>query len=184
MKTNLLQLEANDKRILPIIAGTSIALPLVVLALMLLPESWRAQTGIEPHVLPLFHAVINGTTAVLLLAGLRYAKAKKIGLHRLCMLLALGLSVVFLASYVVSKLSHEPVPYGGTGVLRGVYFFILISHIALTLPLVPLALLSVYRAFTAEYEKHKRLVRFTFPIWMYVAVTGVLVYLFMAPYYA
>jgi len=184
MKSNILQLEANDKRILPLIAGASVALPLVVLALMLLPQDWRVQTGIEAHVLPLFHAVINGTTAMLLLLGLRYAKAKKIGLHRLCMLLSLGLSVVFLASYVIHKLSHEPVPYGGSGGLRMAYFFILISHIALTLPLVPLALLSVYRAFTAEYEKHKKLVRWTFPIWLYVAITGVLVYLFMAPYYA
>ncbi|MBI1316316.1 DUF420 domain-containing protein [bacterium] len=183
MKTSLFALEPNDRKVFPLIAALSLAVPLLVLALMLMPESWRLNTGIEPHILPLFHAVINGTTALLLLLGLYYVRQHKIGLHRLCMLLALFLSVVFLLSYVVSKLSHAPVPYGGTGLMRSAYYVVLVSHIILTLPLLPLALTSVYRAFTGQIAQHKKLVRWTFPIWLYVAITGVLVYVFMAPYY-
>jgi putative membrane protein len=178
-----IQLSKNDKRFIPIIFSLSVIIPLAVLALMLMPENWRIETGIENHIFPLFHAVINGTTAVLLVLGLVFVKNKKIALHRASMVTALLLSSVFLVSYVISKLSHAPIPFGGEGFIRPIYFFVLISHILLSVAVLPLALLSVYRAFTQEYEKHKKLVRFTFPIWLYVAVTGVLVYLFMAPYY-
>jgi putative membrane protein len=173
----------RDKIWIPTIVGLSIAIPLAVLALMLMPSSWRIETGIEPQVLPLFHAVLNGTTAVLLVMGVIFIKNKQVNLHRASMVTALLLSAVFLISYVISKLSHDPVPFGGLGWLRNVYFFILISHILLSVPVLPLALMSVYRAFNNELDKHRKLVRWTFPIWLYVAVTGVLVYLFMAPYY-
>ena len=84
---------------------------------------------------------------------------------------------------MVSKLTNAPVPFGGEGFIRPVYFFILISHISLSIPVLPLALLSIYRGMTGEITKHKRLVKWTFPIWMYVAITGVLVYVLMRPYY-
>jgi putative membrane protein len=96
---------------------------------------------------------------------------------------AFGLSALFLVSYVLARLSNPYVPFGGEGWIRPVYFFILITHIALSVPVLPLAMLSIYRALTHQVQAHKRLVKWTFPIWMYVAVTGVLVYLFMAPYY-
>ena len=99
------------------------------------------------------------------------------------MITAFFLSAVFLVSYVISKISNEPVPYGGEGVLRTVYFFILISHILLSAIIVPLVLFSMYRGLTGEVEKHRRVAKYTFPIWLYVAFTGVLVYIFMAPYY-
>jgi putative membrane protein len=178
-----IQLTKNDKRFIPVILSLSIIIPLAVLALMLMPEDWRIETGIEKHILPLFHAVINGTTAILLVLGLVFIKKKNIALHRASMVTALILSSVFLVSYVISKLSHAPVAFGGEGVVRPIYFFVLISHIILSVAVLPLALLSVYRAFTQEFAKHKKLVRFTFPIWLYVAITGVMVYLFMAPYY-
>jgi putative membrane protein len=88
-----------------------------------------------------------------------------------------------LVSYVISKLNADPIPYGGDGVVRGLYFFILISHILLSVPVLPLAMFAIYRGWTGEITKHKKIVRYTFPIWLYVAITGVLVYIFMAPYY-
>ena len=94
-----------------------------------------------------------------------------------------GDTSIFLVSYVISKMTNEPILFGGEGMIRHVYFFILISHILLSIPVLPLALFSIYRAMTGEIEKHKAIVRWTFPIWMYVAITGVLVYLLMSPYY-
>jgi putative membrane protein len=99
------------------------------------------------------------------------------------MITAFGLSALFLVSYVISKISNEPVPYGGEGALRYIYFFILITHIALSAIIIPLVLFTMYRGLTGEYTKHKKIARWTFPIWLYVAITGVLVYLFMLPYY-
>ena len=100
------------------------------------------------------------------------------------MLAAFVLSAVFLVSYVISKLSNPPVPFGGEGMMRYAYFFVLITHILLSIPVLPLALLAIYRGMTGEFDKHMKIVKWTFPIWMYVTVTGVLVYLFMIPYYA
>ena len=99
------------------------------------------------------------------------------------MLSAFILSSVFLVSYVISKITNEPVPFGGEGIIRYVYFFILISHIFLSVFVLPLALFSIYRGMTGEIQKHKSIVKWTFPIWMYVSITGVLVYVFMSPYY-
>jgi len=99
------------------------------------------------------------------------------------MITAFGLSALFLVSYVISKISNDPVPFGGEGFLKYLYFFILITHIALSGIIIPLVLFTMYRGLTGEYDKHKKIARWTFPIWMYVAITGVLVYLFMLPYY-
>ena len=99
------------------------------------------------------------------------------------MISAFGLSAVFLVSYVLSKISNEPVPYGGEGIMRYAYFFILISHIILSGIIVPLVLFTMYRGLSKQYEKHRKIARWTYPIWLYVAVTGVLVFLFMMPYY-
>ena len=99
------------------------------------------------------------------------------------MLSAFVLSSVFLLSYVTSKLTNAPVPFGGEGLIRYVYFFILISHIILSIAVLPLALFSIYRGITGEIEKHKSIVKYTFPVWMYVAITGVMVYILMSPYY-
>ena len=84
---------------------------------------------------------------------------------------------------MISKITNESVPFGGEGMIRGIYFFILICHILLSIPVLPLALFSIYRAMTGEIEKHKAIVKWTFPIWLYVAITGVLVYLLMSPYH-
>lgn len=175
----------KDKIYIPIIIALSVIIPLAVAGLMFLPDDMRVSFGgADLRSLPFFHAVLNGSTAILLFVGFVWIKNKKIALHRIAMISAFVLSAVFLVSYVISKLSNPPVPYGGEGWLRPAYFFILISHIILSIPVLPLALLAIYRGITGEYQKHLKIVKWTFPVWMYVAITGVMVYLFMLPYYA
>jgi putative membrane protein len=174
----------NEKKMLSIIAILSIVVPVAVAILMVLPENARIQT--DNHLiqgLPFFHAVINGSTFILLLLGGVFIKKNMVQQHRLVMASAFILSAVFLVSYVISKLSNDPVPYGGEGAMRSLYFFILITHIALSVPVLPLAMLAIYRAYVNQIEKHKAVVKWTYPIWLYVSSTGVLVYLFMYPYY-
>lgn len=174
----------NDKVIIPLIVALSIIIPIAVAALMFLPDELRVSFGsINVKSLPFFHAVLNGSTAVLLFVGFVLIKKKNITLHRISMVSAFLLSAVFLVSYVISKLSNSPVPYGGEGWLRPTYFFILISHIILSVPIIPLALLAIYRGMTGEFKKHLNIVKWAYPIWMYVAITGVMVYIFMIPYY-
>jgi putative membrane protein len=190
-----------DKFFIPLIVVLSIVVPVVVAVLMFLPDSMRLEFGgADLRSLPFFHAIINGCTAILLLVGFVFIKNKKIAWHRISMISAFILSSVFLVSYVISKLalSIPSVKFGDAdgnkilsdlelmqvGNMRYVYIFILASHILLSISVLPLALLSIYRGITGEYEKHKKLVKWTFPIWIYVAITGVLVYIFMMPYYA
>lgn len=175
-------LSKSDKTIIPIIIGLSIVVPIVVIVLMNLPTRYDI-LGLEVGSFPFFHALINGMTAILLLLGFLFIKSGKKIAHRNVMITAFGLSALFLVSYVISKISNEPVPYGGEGSIRYVYFFILITHIVLSGIIIPLVLFTMYRGLTGEYQKHKKIARWTFPIWMYVAITGVLVYLFMLPYY-
>tara|TARA_B100000953_G_C17835668_1_gene363319 strand:- start:81 stop:620 length:540 start_codon:yes stop_codon:yes gene_type:complete len=179
LKTSL---NTSDKIAVPVIIGLSIAVPAIVVVLMLLPERYNI-FGADSMTFPLFHGVLNFLTAILLVVGYFFMKADKFLAHRNTMIAAFGLSVVFLVSYVLSKISNEPVPYGGEGVLRYVYFFILVSHIILSGIIVPLVLFTMYRGLSGEYDKHSKIARWTFPIWLYVAVTGVLVFLFMMPYY-
>ncbi len=174
---------SRDKVYIPLIITLSIAVPLAVAALLLFPGFFSVDFGIDRGTLPAFHAVLNGSTAVLLLIGLGCIKARNISAHRLAMLLAFGLSAVFLVSYVISKLNADPIPYGGEGWMRNLYFFVLISHILLSIPVLPLTMLAIYRGLMQEYSRHRKIVRWAYPIWLYVAITGVLVYLFMQPYY-
>lgn len=174
---------AADRIVIPIIVVLSIAVPLVVAVLLLFPHQFSLELGIHRGTLPAFHALLNGTTALLLLLGLVLIRQRKISGHRAAMLTAFGLSAIFLISYVLSKLNAEPIPFGGEGFWRGLYFFVLISHILLSIPVLPLAMLAIYRGWSNDLARHRKVVRWTFPIWLYVAVTGVLVYAFMAPYY-
>ena len=175
-------LKESDKVAVPLIIGLSIAVPIIVLILMLLPERYNI-FGTDAITFPLFHGMLNFLTAVLLIFGFFFMKAEKYVQHRNTMIAAFGLSAIFLVSYVLSKISNEPVPYGGEGVLRYVYFFILITHIVLSGIIVPSVLFTMYRGLSGQYDKHSRVARWTFPIWLYVAITGVLVFLFMMPYY-
>lgn len=172
----------TDKIAVPIIIALSILIPIVVIILMYLPERYNV-FGTQSGTFPFFHAILNGSTALLLTVGYFLMNIKEYKWHRNVMIMAFVLSSVFLVSYVISKISNEPVPYGGEGILRYIYFFILITHIVLSAIIVPLVLFTMYRGLTGQYDKHAKIARWTFPIWLYVAVTGVLVYVFMWPYY-
>ena len=174
----------NDRYVIPVIVSLSIIVPIAVASLFLLPEDWKLQFGnANFRSLPFFHAVLNGCTAVLLAVAFGMIKTKNVNFHRLANMLAFSLSAVFLISYVVSHISNPDAHFAGEGWVRYLYFFILITHITLSIPVLPLAMLSIYRALNNQISAHKKLVKWTFPIWMYVAITGVLVYIFMAPYY-
>ena len=177
-------MKKQDSVFVPLIIALSVIIPIVVALLMLFPDVFHIESeSIDFSSLPFFHAILNGSTAVLLLTGFVLIKNKKANLHKAAMLSAFVLSSVFLVSYVTSKLTNAPVPFEGEGVIRYIYFFILISHIILSIAVLPLALFSIYRGITGEFEKHKSIAKYTFPIWMYVAITGVLVYILMSPYY-
>lgn len=174
----------NDRVVVPIIIALSVIIPLAVAGMFALPDDMKLQFGnFNARSLPFFHALLNGSTAILLVTGYFLIRKRKINLHRMAMLGAFTLSAIFLVSYVVTHLSTPDAKYGGEGAMRYVYFFILISHIILSIPVLPLAMFAIYRGWTGDVIKHKKVVRYTFPVWLYVAVTGVLVYLFMAPYY-
>lgn len=166
----------------PVILAVSLIVPVLVLILMYLPQRYNL-LGVEMGNFPLFHAILNFCTAAFLVAGYYFMRINDLVWHRNLMISAFFLSAVFLVSYVISKISNEPVPYGGEGFLRYIYFFVLITHIILSAIIVPLVLFTMYRGLTGEVEKHKKIARYTFPVWLYVAITGVLVYLFMMPYY-
>lgn len=165
-----------------IIIAISIAVPLVVVVLMFMPARYNF-LGVEAGLFPLFHAVINGMTALLLATGFTLIKNQNRTAHRAVMTTAFVLSAIFLVSYVISKISNEPVPYPTDAPLRMVYLFFLLTHIVLSGIILPLVLYTMYFAWNKKFVQHKRIARWTFPIWLYVAVTGVIVYVFMAPYY-
>jgi putative membrane protein len=181
---------------LPIIT-ISIAIPLAV-AFLILGLHTKVNLGFRTSSLPLFHAILNSTTAILLLASLYFIKNRWIRAHRTANLTAVVLSSIFLISYVIYHSSNPSVKYGDfnhdgilsaeeklrAGSLRYVYYFILSSHIILSAVIIPFVLFTLQRAFQENYKKHKKLARITWPIWFYVAVTGVVVYVMISPFYA
>jgi putative membrane protein len=171
----------SDKTYIPLITGISIVVPVVVTVLLYVPALRIA--GFDPYILPKVNAVINSMVSVLLIAGLAFIKAKNMRAHRLCMLSSIGLSALFLVSYVLYHASAEETRFGGQGIIRPIYFALLISHIVLAAGILPLVLFTAYRALKADYARHKKLARITFPLWLYVSVTGVVVYLLLSPYY-
>ncbi|MCL6461954.1 MAG: DUF420 domain-containing protein [Flavobacterium micromati] len=133
--------------------------------------------------LPPIYATTNGITAVLLIIGVIAIKNGKRKLHEIMMTGAIALSVAFLVMYVAYHMTSDSTPFGGEGVIRYVYFFILITHIILSIAIIPMVLITYVRALAKTFDRHKKISRITFPIWLYVAVTGVVVYLMISPYY-
>lgn len=170
----------SDKAMYRLIWAVSVAIPLIVIILLSLP---RIDIGIDTTFIPRLNALINTSVSILLTVGYFLIRRRRIESHRKVMLTAFALSVLFLVSYVVYHLTHEEVRFGGTGWLKVLYLFILITHIGLSVFVVPLALFTIYPALLGRYANHKKLARWTFPIWLYVSVTGVLVYVFLSPYY-
>lgn len=173
--------EKNVQR--AIVAG-SIIIPLAV-AILLNPAFPKIDPGFDTRFLPKVNAVINSLVTLLLLAGLVQIKMRQIKGHRISMLSAFGLSCLFLVLYVLYHLSAGHTPYCEEGLVpRPVYFFTLISHIAISAFIVPLAGFTIKFALFNQHPGHRKLAKVAWPLWFYVAVTGVLVYIFNAPCYA
>jgi len=134
--------------------------------------------------LPPIYATINGITAVVLFTAVWAIKNGKQQLHENLMKFAISLSVAFLVMYVAYHMTSESTKFGGEGAIKYVYYFILITHIALSVIIIPFVLFTYVRALSKSFERHKKLARITYPMWLYVAVTGVIVYLMISPYYA
>jgi putative membrane protein len=133
--------------------------------------------------LPPIYAGINALTAILLIVSVILIKNKKRKLHALLMRICIGLSLLFLVMYIAYHMTSDPTPFGGEGIIKYIYFFILISHILLSIAVIPFVLITYVRAITNDFILHKKIAKITFPLWLYVAVTGVIVYLMISPYY-
>jgi uncharacterized membrane protein YozB (DUF420 family) len=138
---------------------------------------------IDYTILPAVNASLNALSAVLLTTGWRFIRRRAIPQHRACMLSALATSVLFLTSYVVYHAKVGSVPFPGRGAVRTVYFVILITHVILAATIVPLALITLSRALAKRFDKHRRIARWTLPIWLYVSVTGVVIYVMLYKLY-
>lgn len=172
---------ANERKANRLINTLSIIIPVAV-ALMLGIRQ-KVDLGQWTNGLPLFNAVINSLTAVLLVVGLYFIRQKNVAAHRVTMLSAFTLGSIFLVSYVLYHLTHESTPFGGQGWIRPVYYFLLISHIVLSIVVVWFVLRAVYFALSGQIARHKATVKWAYPIWLYVSITGVIVYYLIAPYY-
>ena len=151
---------------------------LVVVAVAFLLLGRQPQVGAVHDVspLPAVNAFLNGTSAALLTAGYCFIRQRKVPAHKTCMLTAFGVSSLFLVSYVIYHYHAGSKPFGGHGWIRGVYYPLLISHLSLAAVIIPLALTTIYRAWREQFARHMRLARWTLPLWLYVSVTGVVVY--------
>jgi uncharacterized membrane protein YozB (DUF420 family) len=129
--------------------------------------------------LPLVNATLNAIAAAFLVAGWRFIRQGDRTSHRACMQAALACSALFLASYLIYHANVGSRPYTGAGVLRAVYFFVLVTHVVLAAAIVPLAVVTVVRAWRGRFEAHRAIARWTLPLWLYVSVTGVVVYLML-----
>lgn len=172
----------NDKKFLILIAILSIAIPVVVAMLFFMPK--EGSSKVDVSFLPTLHAILNSLTSCALVIGYYNIRKGNIKVHRAAMATAFGLSSIFLVSYVTYHFLGERTIYGGDGYLKLFYYFILLTHIVLAVVIVPLVLLSMYFALTEQFNRHRRISRWTFPIWLYVGITGVLVYLLISPYYS
>jgi len=161
-----------------IIVVLSIVIPLAVAGL------FGVKLDLDlPVFLPPIYATINAITAAVLITAFWAIKNKKIDLHQKLMKSAIGLSALFLILYVLHHMTSNSTTYGGEGIVKYVYFFILISHILLSIIVIPFVLITFVRGLTNDIERHKKIARITFPLWLYVTISGVVVYLMISPYY-
>lgn len=161
----------------------SIAIPLVV-AILFKVKLKDFGFDVQPlSFLPPIYATINGITAILLVWAVMAIKKGNRVLHECLMKTAIACSVVFLGMYVAYHMTSDSTKFGGEGAIKYIYYFILITHISLSVIIIPLVLVTFVRALSQRFDQHKKIARITFPIWLYVAVTGVVVYLMISPYY-
>ncbi len=159
------------------IGALSLAVVAAVGVLLLAPRTGSG--GLDVSALPALNATLNGLSAVLLTAGYGFIRRRRVAAHAACMLGAFGTSTLFLVSYVVYHYHAGSRPFTGQGWVRAVYLVLLVTHIVLAAAIVPLALTTVWRAATARFDRHVRLARWTLPVWLYVSVTGVVIFLML-----
>ncbi|WP_264548908.1 DUF420 domain-containing protein [Flavobacterium sp. N2820] len=167
-----------------VIIALSIAIPVVV-ALLFGVNLRKMGFDVQPlSFLPPIYATTNGLTAFILIGAVVAIKNGNRKLHENLMKTAIACSVAFLAMYVAYHMTSDSTKFGGEGIAKYIYYFILITHILLSVIIIPLVLTTYVKAWSEQFDKHKRIAKITFPIWLYVAVTGVVVYLMISPYYA
>lgn len=172
-----------DKKYNGFIITVSILIPLVV-AILFSVKLKDFGFDVEPlRFLPPIYATINGITALILIFAVVAIKRGNRLLHERLMTTAIGCSVLFLIMYVAYHMTSDSTSFGGTGNIRYVYFFILITHILLSIAIIPMVLITYVRALAQKFDSHRKIARVTFPIWLYVAISGVVVYLMISPYY-
>lgn len=172
-----------EKKYNKFIIAVSIVIPVVV-AILFGIKLKDFGINVEPlSFLPPIYATTNGITAIVLVWAVIAVKNGKLKLHERLMTFAIALSVAFLVMYVAYHMTSDSTKFGGEGAIRYVYFIILITHILLSIAIIPLVLITYVRALAQKFDKHKKIAKITFPLWLYVAVTGVIVYLMISPYY-
>lgn len=174
-------IKKNDRLAYILIFTVSIIVFAAVVFLKKVTINW--DLGFDKHIFARLNALVNSFVALLLLGAFFAVKDKRYRTHRKLMLWAIGFSILFLISYICHHLFTGETTYGGTGLPKLVYYFILITHIVLAGIILPFILFTAYRGLTADYHRHKKLARITWPLWLYVAVTGVVVFFMISPYY-
>ena len=162
----------------------SVSAVVFVVVVLLHELKIEVDLGFDVHIFAQLNAIINGLVAILLIAGLVLIKAKKYVLHKKVMNLSILLSLLFLLSYIAHHILADSTSYGGEGLSKTIYYIILITHILLAGLSLPFILFSAYRASISEFSAHKKLTRYVYPVWLYVAITGVIVFIMISPYYS
>ena len=175
---HVIEMEQKKEPYKKLIIALSVLIPIAVAVLFGVKVP-----GYDLSFLPPIYASMNGITAVLLIAAVVAIKNGNRVLHERLIKICMLCSALFLVMYVLYHMTSDSTPYGGTGPIRYVYFVILISHILLSVIVIPFVLFSYVRALSGNFARHRKLAKITFPIWLYVAVTGVIVYLMISPYY-
>lgn len=172
------QLYLKEKKYNKWVIALSVIIPIVVAAL------FGIKIDVElPVFLPPIYASINALTALVLIISVWAIKNKKRNLHENLMKFAIVLSLIFLVMYVAYHMTSESTKFGGEGIIKYFYYFVLLTHILLSVAVIPFVLITYVRAITNNFERHKKIAKITFPLWLYVAITGVVVYIMISPYY-
>lgn len=162
----------------------AVILSVIVLGVVVAMRSFHIETGIDFSFLPPFHATVNALAAVALMFSFYFIKNKNVEAHKKANFLALGLSIIFLLSYVVYHTTTEATRFGGEGTIKIIYLFLLATHVILAALILPFILFTFIRAYTGQIERHRRMAKWVYPLWLYVAITGPICYLMLRPYYS
>lgn len=174
---------SQDRNYTPWVVALTILINLIVVVLFFMPK-FKTNPHFDLTFLPMFNAIFNSFTTIFLFAALYFIKKKNIKVHRRFIYAAFTSTTLFLITYLTYHSLAESTSYGGDGLLKYIYYFVLITHIVLAVPTVLLALLTAVRGLQMKKEKHRQIARWTMPIWLYVSITGVIVYLLISPYYS